>query len=97
MSNRSAFAFESITLTDKPQGLSTIKFRAPEGHAEVAHLTVEGEGRYRYDGGEPDSVTGHQLRDGATITLTGELQMENFKAVTTGNEPCVISISYERA
>ena len=93
----SAFSFETIQAGLSPIGLTQATFAPTSGVAQKAFITIEGEARYTYHpGGEPSPTLGHLLRDGGYLVLHGELQMRNFKVVSTGIEPVNLTVSYER-
>ena len=95
MSNTTAFSFEQILALDKPQHLTESLFASKDGIAEKAFISVEGEWRVMFHGVDPSLTEGHLLRDGASLTLLGELQIRNFRALSL--EPhCVLAASYER-
>lgn len=97
MTNLSAFAFEILSSSSTKALHLTYSLYAPsEGTATRAFITVEGEGRYTYHGEDPTSFEGHLVRDGGSIVLEGELQIKNFRCISTNTEPCRLSISYER-
>lgn len=95
MSNLSAFLFETLSLTNKVISLTSKFYKGAGGEAKRVFITCDGECRYRYDGGEPSSVSGHSLRDGESVEFHG-LQIENFKAIKTGAGICNLHVSYER-
>lgn len=96
MATTSAFAFETILATDKPQLLTKSIYAPTDGHAEIAFVTVEGDIKMRYDGGDPTEVEGHHLRDGSFFKLMGQLQIEKFKFVALRSVGSNIAVTYER-
>lgn len=91
-----AFSFETVKVGNKAQKLTSAVFAPADGLAERAFVTCEGEIRYKYCGGDPLVDEGHLLRDGGFLILKGELQIRNFKAISTGTEEAILSVSYER-
>ena len=95
MSNTTAFSFEQISHSNKPQKFDERLFASNEGVAEKAFITSEGNWRIRYDGGDPSVTEGHLLRDGSAFILHGELQIRKFRAISLTDDS-VLSISFER-
>ena len=94
MSNNS-FAYTQLLASDKPQALDATVFAPKDGIAERAYITVESGWRVMFHGEEPERTLGHLLRDGAILTLDGELNIRNFRALSM--EPhSVLSVSFER-
>lgn len=93
MAHLNAFAFEAILVADKPQSLTSSLFAPRDGVAQRAFITVEGDIRYRYDGGDPNSTLGHFCSNGS-IVLNGEIQIKSFRAIS--NDVATLQVSYER-
>ena len=90
MRSLTGFHYEQIPVRDKAQGL-------PQMQAEEVYLTLWGGPiRYRYCGGEPDSVTGHLLYEGTSLRLTSIGQIEKFRFVAAEDKPGVLSVTYEK-
>ena len=86
----SGFHYEQITVQDKALGI-------PHLQAEEVFITLQGSpARYRYDGEDPDIVTGHLLYDGMSLRLTSIGQIEKFKFIQTEDSPSILSITYEK-
>ena len=92
MAETTAFSFEKLTSSDKAQGLSPSIYK----DATKAFMTLEGDIRYRFDGGDPEASIGHLMRDGSYIILNGICQIQSFRFIQTGEYPAIISASYER-
>ena len=92
MAETTAFAFESLITKEEPQSLTKKIFES----AEKAFLTIEGDMRYRYDGGDPTADIGHLLKDGSYLTLIGSCQIQSFRFIKTGYGSANLFISYER-
>ena len=91
------FAFETITVGNTVAVLTATTYRPSGDQADSAFLTLEGADiRYRYDGGNPSSSVGHLLSDSGYIVLTGQNQMEKFKAIRVGGRDGTLSVTYER-
>jgi len=96
MSDKTCFAFEKITLSDKVERLNAEHF-APTGDvAKYAFITCEGAIRYRLDEIDPTNTDGHLLQDGDYLELEGELQLRRFKAINVDNILSILQVSYER-
>jgi len=90
MKRLSGFHYEQIPAEDKAVGI-------PKLQAEEVFITLwGGEIRYRYDGKDPDALTGHLLYDGMSLRLTSIGQIENFKFIRASDRPSVLSITYEK-
>ena len=90
MRRLSGFHYEQITAQDKALGI-------PKLQAEEVFITLQGSPiRYRYDGTEPDKVTGHLLYDGMSIRLNSIGQIEKFRFIQTEDKPSILSITYEK-
>ena len=95
-----AFAFETITVLDKPIELSQIVYaiNMMDNPRTVANITVEGGHiRYRYDSDNPTITSGHLLAHGDSIVLDGITNVTNFKAIKVSDRPGILSVTYERA
>lgn len=89
MRYKSAFAFETIQVLDKPVGLLDA--------GEEAFMTLQGSDiRYRYDGGEPTQIEGHLLISGNSIRLHGMNQVNRFRAISVTDKEGILSVSHER-
>lgn len=91
-----AFSFESIQAEDKVKSLTPSIYIESNTPADKAFISCEGEVRWRYDGGDPTSTVGHLMRDGSCLILHGKIQIETFRFINSGNQPAILSISYER-
>lgn len=90
MKSLSGFHYEQIAAEDKAKGIPRIQ-------AEEVFITLwGGTVRYRYDGVEPDKITGHLLYDGMSLRLTSIGQIEHFSFISASDDPSVISITYEK-
>ena len=91
------FDFETLTVGNSVASLTASKYHPSGDKADSAFLTLEGADiRYRYDGGNPTTSAGHLLSDSGYIVLTGQNQMEKFKAIRVGGRDGTLSITYER-
>lgn len=100
-----AFDYELVTVGVSVQTLTATKY-APagseavrdRGKARAAFITVEGIVRYRIDGTAPTGDEGHELRDGDSLTIVGEHQLRNFKAIrrTDQGADAKLRVSYLR-
>lgn len=86
----SGFHYEQIVARDKAQSI-------PKIQAEEVFLTLQGGPiRYRYDGKEPDAITGHVLHDAMSLRLTSIGQIEKFSFIAIGDQVSVLSATYEK-
>jgi hypothetical protein len=94
------YATETLTVTNAVQVLTPSIYapnQATPGGAEVAFVTNYGAAiRYYYDGSTPSASVGHVLPDGGIITLTGQNQLQSFKAFRLSAVDSVLTITYER-
>ena len=93
------YAFQTLEVGDKVATL-TPSFYSPSVSgqgATVAFLTLEGGAvRYRYDGVEPTTLVGHLLQPGSTLTLLGQSQMSQFRAIRSTATSGSLSVTFER-
>lgn len=96
------FAFEVITIATLAKGLTedTFTTKTADEDPQVALraiLTIENaQLRYRMDGENPTSSVGHILNVMDTLTIIGNQNMLNFRAIRTGTNNSKISVSYEK-
>lgn len=79
-----AYAQESITVSNVAIGFTSATINPPtiEDTPFRAVFVVEGdEIRFRVDGGDPTASIGLLAKVGATVTISGEHDVENFKAI----------------
>lgn len=83
-----SYEFEKITVSTSAVGISTAKITRPSTTlgqsrtAEYAVVTVETNNiRYRTDGTNPDSTTGHLLAAGDALLLDNYDDIRRFKAI----------------
>jgi len=89
----SPYAFEQVTVdnTAGGKGLTAATYDA----SKRAVITVEtAQIRYRADGGAPTTTVGHIADIGDTIELESASEIANFKAIRTGANSGLISVSY---
>ena len=78
-----AYAQESITISDTAIGFTNAIINPPDPDSPFRAVFVveSGEIRFRVDGGAPTASIGLLAKVGATVTITGEHDIENFKAI----------------
>lgn len=90
-----AFAYEEVTV-DSGTVVSTLTAATFSGGNE-AFITVEGGSmRYRIDGGDPSTIVGHLLSAGDNLRLRDIGEMNNFKAVKSGDLAGTLRVTYSK-
>jgi len=65
-------------------------------NTDRVYISVErGMMRYLTTSVAPTSTVGHPISNGASITITGDQNIRNFKAIAVGNTDGILQISYE--
>lgn len=93
--------FEKITVSTNVVAL-TSSYMSPsagqEGagnHPSCAYITIEGGSmRFRVDGEDPTTTTGHACGDQDIIVLDTRSALEQFRAVRSGDQDAVIQVTY---
>jgi hypothetical protein len=96
-----AYEFEKITVSSSAIGISAAKITKPSTTngqsrtAEFALITVETDSiRYRTDGTNPDSTTGHLLVAGDALQLDNFDDIRRFKAIRVTTDATIqVSLS----
>jgi len=93
------FAFETVTVADSSKALTAGTY-APVNQDKSrirAFCTLTGgQIRYRYDGTAPTNTVGHLASFGDVIYLEGTVNVEQFRAIRTGDVSATLSVTYER-
>ena len=88
---------ETITISTKIKKLTLSKInKEPNFPAKKALITCEsGNIRYKYSGNNPSSTQGHFMFADDFINVYGTQNIKNFRAIRTGDDDAVLSITYE--
>ena len=90
------FNFETITVTNSAIGL-TASILSDDPKPKRAFLTFEtAQCRVRLDGTSPTSTVGHLYNPTQSLLLEGYSQLNNFKAIRTGDNSAKIQVTYLR-
>jgi len=90
------FDFETITVANTAIGLTASKL-ASSPKPKKALLTFEtATCRYRMDNTDPTSTIGHLVVPTQSLVLEGHSQLNNFKAIRTGDTSAKIQVTYLR-
>jgi hypothetical protein len=98
--NRIPGDYEMITVGTQVVSLSDDKICPRTGpytrmQARAVLLSSEdGDLRFRIDGGQPSSSTGHYLTNGDTLVLTGTQAIKQFLAVRAGETDSTLRLTY---
>ncbi|HAV42626.1 TPA: hypothetical protein DCX15_01225 [bacterium] len=89
------YAFEILPVTNTAAvGLSSALY------SDVTRQTLisveDGAVRFRYDGGDPTSTTGHPISSGTLFNLQGLNTIKNFKVIAQSAAGATLSVTYER-
>ena len=78
-----SYAQESITVSDTSIGFTpdTINPSDPDSPFKAVFVVEDGDIRFRVDGGDPTSSVGLLAKNGANVTITGNHDVKNFKAI----------------
>ena len=96
------FAFEVITVGSTVKRLTVATFTTTTDDndtqkAKRAIITIENaQLRYRMDGENPTASVGHILNPFDTLTIIGNQNMLNFRAIRKGSTSSKIVVSYEK-
>jgi hypothetical protein len=95
-----SFAFEKLTVSSTVKTLTASVYHqksstnAPNKIARFATISVETDSiRYRLDGTDPDSTTGHLLQVGDVLELDSANDVAKFKAIRVSGD-ATIQVSY---
>lgn len=87
-----ALDFEKVAVSSTAVGLTEASY----GEANHALVTVETNSiRFRTDGEDPDTTTGHLVTAGNSITLESRREVVNFSAIRESAD-ATIQVSYDK-
>jgi hypothetical protein len=98
--NRIPGDYEVITVGTQAVGLTPGKIQPLTGPyakmpARAALLSSEdGDLRFRLDGGQPSSSSGHYLTNGDTLVLTGTQTLKQFLTLRVGDTDSTLRVTY---
>jgi len=86
-------AYEAITVSTAAIGFTAALIR--ERSVVGAFITLEtGQIRFRMDGIDPSSTTGHLLEIGQSLTLKSKAAVEKIKFIKTGDTSGALKVTY---
>lgn len=90
-------AFEQITVSNSAIGTTAATWKAIGDYSTLrAFITISiGQIRYRYDGENPTSTSGHIAGFGDVIYLEGTVNISQFKAISTSAQDAQLEVTYE--
>jgi len=93
-----AYDFESVTVANTAIGLTSSKYYPTDAPmARSVIITVEtAQIRFRMDGTNPTATEGHIAEIGDAITISGIVNIKNFRAIRTTSTSATIKVSYLR-
>lgn len=94
-----AFAHEKLTVVNAVKKFTVATFSSGadgQGHLRAVVSAEGGQMRFRYDGGNPSTTSGHILSHKDDLIVEGSTNVTNFKAIRTGAESGFLSVTYER-
>ena len=90
-----AYAAEKITIEDTPIGFSFDKIYEKNNRPQYAVIGVENAPiRFLLDGDLPTATTGTLVQDGTFVTLEGEHDIREFRAIREGAVSAAITVQY---
>lgn len=93
-----AFDFESLSITETSTPLTEAKYKRSDGsYAKRVLITCENaQIRYKYNGDDPTSSSGHILNPNEHLIIIGSGNIRNFRATRTGSSSGKMEITYEQ-
>lgn len=102
-----AFAFETLTVSNSVKTLTASKYAAKSSgglyqQASEAAISVDGTAgtndlRWTLEGTNPvATTTGHKLKAGETLTVSGYDNIKALKMIRDGSSDAVIQVTYFR-
>ena len=86
-------AYEAIAVSTSAIGFTATLIR--ERSVVGAFITLEtGQVRFRMDGTDPSSTTGHLLEIGQSLTLKSRAAVEKIKFIKTGDTSGALKVTY---
>jgi hypothetical protein len=98
LAETNSFDYESISATSSTAiGFSASKLSPTNGpKPTTVFVTVEdNDVRFRTDGTSPTTTEGHKLAMGATLTISGQEEIQHFKAIGVSGTG-TLKVTYER-
>lgn len=91
-----SYTQESITVANTAIGFTAATINRGDGNtpARAVFVVETAQIRFRVDGGDPTTTVGLLLDIGDEVTITGEHDIEKFKAIRTGGTSGVIQPHY---
>lgn len=91
-----AYDQEKITVADSAIGFTDSLINAGDGvlPATAVFVVETAQLRFRVDGGDPTTTVGILAEVGDFVEITGEHDVEKFRAIRTGATSAVIQPSY---
>ena len=93
-----SFAFETVAVNDMARGLTEATY-APSGNPSARRAVIQNVGgqpaRYKVDGSAPTASVGHELADGAILTLETTHDIASFRVIREGSNSS-IAVTYQR-
>ena len=101
---KDCFGFEKLTVSNTPKALTASVYNVVDSglngnqitrkYAEFATISVEGDQiRYRLDGNNPDTTTGHLLNPNDVLFLNSGADIMRFRAIRITSD-ATIQVSY---
>lgn len=93
------YAHEVLTVADSAKAMTAATYNpANTDQSRIrAFVTAEaGFMRYRYDGGDPTTTSGHLIGIGDALIIEGVLNIEKFRAIRVGDKSGTLRVTYER-
>jgi hypothetical protein len=88
--------YEQVTVANATVGLTATKYSALSPLARAVCRLETAEIRYTVDGQTvPTTTVGTLLEISDVLTITGQLDLEKFRAIRTGGTSGVLNVSYE--
>ena len=94
-SEREAQAHEAITVSTDAIGITVSLLRnSMYGPCTGAFITVESANvRFRIDGSDPSTTTGHMLTNGQNLTLGNESDVGKFRAIRDDDDDATLRVT----
>ena len=92
-----SFEFEKLTISNTALGFTAATLiETNKENAVRAVVTVESKSiRYRTDGSDPTTTTGHLVYTGGMIVIEGKTNLERFRAIRVTDD-ATIQVTYQR-
>lgn len=94
-------SFEKLTVSTSVVSLTSSYINPTPGqegagtHPSCAYITVEGGSvRFRVDGVDPTTTTGHACSDQDIVVLDTRLALEQFRVIRSGDQDATLQVTY---